>query len=159
MAVLGINHVKDTIVGDSMIRGVSGGQKRRVTTGEMLVSPKPIKLMDNISNGLDSATTFDIVYATKMVAEIQSATFVASLLQPPPEVFNLFDEVILLSEGQIIYHGPRSQVLGYFKGIGYEIPKFVDVADFLQEIPTSEGLRFINSKFKRAISTDDLAAR
>eukprot|EP00596_Hydrurales_sp_CCMP1899_P009770 CAMPEP_0119035166 /NCGR_PEP_ID=MMETSP1177-20130426/2120_1 /TAXON_ID=2985 /ORGANISM="Ochromonas sp, Strain CCMP1899" /LENGTH=1167 /DNA_ID=CAMNT_0006993119 /DNA_START=471 /DNA_END=3971 /DNA_ORIENTATION=+ len=158
LKVLGIDHVKDTIVGDAMIRGVSGGQKRRVTSGEMLVSPKPIKCMDCISNGLDTATTYDIIKATKSAAELQDTTFITALLQPPPEVFNLFDEIILMSEGQIIYHGPRDQVVQYFKGIGYDVPMFVDIADFLQELPTEEGARFINPSFKRAISSDNLLA-
>jgi ABC-type multidrug transport system ATPase subunit len=61
--------------------------------------------MDAITNGLDTATTFDIINATKSLAEILDQTFVISLLQPPPEVFNLFDEIILMSEGNIIYHG------------------------------------------------------
>jgi hypothetical protein len=55
----------------------------------MLVSPKPIKMMDCISNGLDTATTYDIIKATKSAAEIQDTTFITALLQPPPEVFNL----------------------------------------------------------------------
>lgn len=61
--------------------------------------------MDAITNGLDTATTFDIINATRSLADILDQTFVISLLQPPPEVFNLFDEIILMSEGNIIYHG------------------------------------------------------
>jgi ABC-type multidrug transport system ATPase subunit len=61
--------------------------------------------MDAITNGLDTATTFDIIHAAKSLAEVLDQTFVISLLQPPPEVFNLFDEIILMSEGNIIYHG------------------------------------------------------
>ena len=156
ISILGLEGCRNTIVGDAMIRGVSGGQKRRVTTGEMIISPKPIKFMDAISNGLDSATTFDIIRAAKSVAESLESTFVIALLQPPPETFNLFDEIILLSEGQIIYHGPKNQAVTYFKSIGYEVPKFVDVADFLQELPTQEGERFINTKFRRAPSTNNL---
>jgi ABC-type multidrug transport system ATPase subunit len=61
--------------------------------------------MDAITNGLDTATTFDIINATRSLADILDQTFVISLLQPPPEVFDLFDEIILMSEGNIIYHG------------------------------------------------------
>ena len=159
ISILGLEGCRNTIVGDHMVRGVSGGQKRRVTTGEMIISPKPIKFMDAISNGLDSATTFDIIRATKSVADNLEATFVIALLQPPPETFNLFDEIILMSEGQIIYHGPREKAVKYFKGIGYDVPQFVDIADFLQELPTKEGERFINPTFRRAVSTDNLALR
>jgi ABC-type multidrug transport system ATPase subunit len=59
-----------------------------------------------------------------------------SLLQPPPEVFDLFDDVMLLSEGQVVYHGPREQVMPFFNNLGFAIPKGVrmGVADFLQEV-------------------------
>ncbi len=78
---LGLTGCKDTVVGNGMIRGVSGGQKRRVTIGEMVTCPRPIKLMDSISNGLDSATTFDIVRTIKMFSTKVGTTIVISLLQ------------------------------------------------------------------------------
>ena len=115
--------------------------------------------MDAISNGLDSATTFDIIRAVKSVAESLDSTYVIALLQPPPETFNLFDEIILMTEGQIIYHGPRDEAVPYFSSIGYDVPPSVDVADFLQELPTEEGQRFINPNFRREPSSSDLAAR
>ena len=159
LSIIGLDGCRDTIVGDAMIRGVSGGQKRRVTMGEMIISPKPIKFMDSVSNGLDSATTFDIMRATKNVADSLQSTFIVALLQPPPETFNLFDEIIILSEGQIIYHGARERVVEYFKSIGYEVPDFLDVADFLQELPTKEGERFVNTRFRYTPSTNNLAIR
>ena len=57
-----------------------------------------------------------------------------SLLQPPPEVFDLFDDVLLLSEGQVVYHGPREDVVGFFSNMGFTIPYRKGVADFLQEV-------------------------
>lgn len=61
--------------------------------------------MDCISNGLDTATTLDIVKALQVINRTLSVTSVVSLLQPPPDVYRLFDEIILLSEGHIVYHG------------------------------------------------------
>jgi ABC-type multidrug transport system ATPase subunit len=145
MTVLGLNSCKDTYVGNDMIRGVSGGQKRRVTVGEMMLLPGEIKVMDAISNGLDAATTFDIVHAMKTFVSTMKATGVVSLLQPSPEVFNQFDDLILLSQGQIIYHGPVEDVLEYFESIGYVCPSNVDVADFLQEVPMPEGQKYLKS--------------
>eukprot|EP01031_Cornospumella_fuschlensis_P039582 gene39582-48189_t len=144
MTTLGLKGVKDTYVGNASIRGVSGGQKRRVTVGEVIVCPRPVKMMDSISNGLDTATTFDIVQAIRAVNHIMGLTTVISLLQPPPDVYNLFDEIILLNEGQIIYQGARENVLSYFHDLGYTCPSNMDEADFLQELPTPEGRRFIS---------------
>ncbi len=81
MLALGLNGCKDTVVGNGMIRGVSGGQKRRVTIGELTACPRPVKLMDSISNGLDSATTYDIVRAIKVISTKIGTTVVLSLLQ------------------------------------------------------------------------------
>ena len=79
--MLGLYECSDTLVGDGMIRGVSGGQKRRVTLGEMLVAPRSIKFLDAISNGLDAATTYDIIQSLKFVSNAYGFTTVISLLQ------------------------------------------------------------------------------
>lgn len=70
--------------------------------------------MDSISNGLDTATTYDIVQAIRAVNHIMGLTTVISLLQPPPDVYKLFDEVIILHEGQIIYQGNAIASLSEF---------------------------------------------
>ena len=92
----------DTPVGSDMIRGISGGQKKRVTTGEMLVGPKKTLFMDEISTGLDSSTTFQIVKAMGDFVHLRDGTVLMSLLQPAPEVYNLFDDILLLSEGETL---------------------------------------------------------
>jgi ABC-type multidrug transport system ATPase subunit len=79
--ILGLSECSSTLVGDASIRGVSGGQKRRVTLGEMLIPPRRIKYMDAISNGLDAATTFDIMQALRFVTHSVHMTTVVSLLQ------------------------------------------------------------------------------
>jgi hypothetical protein len=109
----------------------------------MVVNPRPVKLMDCISNGLDSATTLDIVRTVRDVCHTLHTTSVLSLLQPPPEVFALFDTVVLLSEGRALYFGPREEVLPYFAALGYECPANMDAADFLQVVSSPEGLRLL----------------
>ncbi|RLN37246.1 hypothetical protein BBJ28_00016764, partial [Nothophytophthora sp. Chile5] len=103
---LGLQNCQHTIVGDAMYRGISGGEKRRVTTGEMEFGLKFVTLMDEISTGLDSAAAFDIVAAQRSMAKHLHKTVVISLLQPSPEIFSLFDDVLLLNEGRVLYHGP-----------------------------------------------------
>ncbi|XP_050231595.1 pleiotropic drug resistance protein 1-like [Mercurialis annua] len=134
LKILGLEVCADVMVGNEMIRGVSGGQKKRVTTGEMLVGPSKALFMDEISTGLDSSTTFQIVKSLKQYIRILNGTAVISLLQPPPETYNLFDDIILLSDGQIVYHGPRENVLEFFEYMGFKCPERKGVADFLQEV-------------------------
>lgn len=130
---------KDTFVGNDDVRGVSGGQRRRVTVGEMMQGQNPVACCDEISTGLDAAVTYDIVHSICAFSKAARTTRVISLLQPGPETFSLFDEVILLAEGYVIYAGPIDQVVEYFERLGYKQTATVDVADFLQLIPTPDG--------------------
>ncbi|KAL6334314.1 hypothetical protein AAG906_014715 [Vitis piasezkii] len=134
LKILGLDICADTMVGDEMIRGISGGQRKRVTTGEMLVGPSKALFMDEISTGLDSSTTYQIVNSLKQTIHILNGTAVISLLQPAPETYNLFDDIILLSDSQIVYQGPREDVLEFFESMGFKCPARKGVADFLQEV-------------------------
>ncbi|CAI0410723.1 unnamed protein product [Linum tenue] len=134
MQLLGLDLCANIIVGNDMRRGISGGQKKRVTTGEMLVGPAKVFLMDEISTGLDSSTTYQIVRFMKQMVHIMDVTMVISLLQPAPETYELFDDIILISENHIVYQGPRENVLEFFKNVGFKCPERKGVADFLQEV-------------------------
>ncbi|XP_030549974.1 ABC transporter G family member 38-like isoform X1 [Rhodamnia argentea] len=141
LRILGLEVCANTMIGNEMMRGISGGQKKRVTTGEMLVSPVNALFMDNISTGLDSSTTFQIVNSIRQSIHIFNKTALVSLLQPPPETYELFDDIILLSEGQIVYQGPRECVLEFFESMGFRCPDRKGVADYLQEVTSRKDQR------------------
>ncbi|KAJ9684813.1 hypothetical protein PVL29_017010 [Vitis rotundifolia] len=134
LKMLGLDICADIVVGDDMRRGISGGEKKRVTTGEMLVGPAKALFMDEISTGLDSSTTFQIVKFMRQMVHIMEVTMIISLLQPAPETYDLFDAIILQCEGQIVYQGPRENILEFFESVGFKCPKRKGVADFLQEV-------------------------
>ncbi|KAG6963130.1 hypothetical protein JG688_00008280 [Phytophthora aleatoria] len=139
---LGLKNCQDTIVGDAMIRGVSGGERKRVTTGEMEFGMKFVSLMDEISTGLDSAATFDIIKTQRSIAHKLNKTVVIALLQPSPEIFALFDNVMILNEGELMYHGPVSKVAGYFEDLGFKCPLERDIADYLLDLGTRQQYRY-----------------
>ncbi|GBG34973.1 ABC transporter G family member 53 [Hondaea fermentalgiana] len=139
---LALTNAADTIVGDELLRGVSGGEKKRVTSAEMLMGRRPIALYDQISTGLDSAATFDICRRITGVAKSLALTPVVALLQPPPETYSLFDEILILALGHIVFHGPREDVLPYFSSIGFDCPHDRDIADFIQEVTTPARTRY-----------------
>ncbi|XP_078438732.1 pleiotropic drug resistance protein TUR2-like [Wolffia australiana] len=134
LRILGLEICADTMIGDWMIRGISGGQKKRVTTGEMLVGPSKTLFMDEISTGLDSSTTYQIVNSLRQSVHILGGTALIALLQPAPETYDLFDDILLISDGQIVYQGPRENVLEFFESMGFQCPERKGVADFLQEV-------------------------
>uniref|UniRef100_A0A1D1ZGN1 Pleiotropic drug resistance protein 3 n=1 Tax=Anthurium amnicola TaxID=1678845 RepID=A0A1D1ZGN1_9ARAE len=100
----------------------------------MLVGPARVFFMDEISTGLDSSTTLQIVNSMKQSINILGGTAVISLLQPAPETYMRFDDIILLSDGQIVFQGPREHVHEFFETIGFRCPERKGVADFLQEV-------------------------
>ena len=102
----------------------------------MLVGPANVLFMDEISTGLDNSTTFQIVNSLKQNIHIFNGTAVISLLQPAPETYELFDDIILLSDGQIVYQGPREHVLEFFETVGFRCPERKGITDFLQEVRT-----------------------
>ncbi|RVW53909.1 Pleiotropic drug resistance protein 1 [Vitis vinifera] len=103
-------------------------------TGEILVGPARALFMDEISTGLDSSTAFQIVNSLRQSIHILNGTALISLLQPAPETYNLFDGIILLSDGKIVYQGPCENVLEFFGYMGFKCPERKGVADFLQEV-------------------------
>ncbi|PON66383.1 ABC-2 type transporter [Parasponia andersonii] len=104
------------------------------TIGEILVGPAKALFIDEISTGLESSATYQVVNSLKQYVHISDETAVISLLQPAPETYELFDDIILLSDGQIVYQGPRENVLEFFESTGFKCPESKSVADFLQEV-------------------------
>ena len=100
----------------------------------MIVGPTKTLFMDEISTGLDSSTTYQIVKCLQQIVHLNEGTILMSLLQPAPETFNLFDDIILISEGQIVYQGPREHIVEFFESCGFRCPERKGTADFLQEV-------------------------
>ncbi|KAH7833611.1 hypothetical protein Vadar_008066 [Vaccinium darrowii] len=134
LKILGLDICADIIVGDAMRTGISGGQKRRLTTGEMIIGPAKVLLMDEISTGLDSSSTRQVVTCLQQWTHITGSTTMLSLLQPAPEIFDLFDDIILMAEGKIVYQGPRDNIVEFFEHCGFRCPSRKGIADFLQEV-------------------------
>ncbi|RLN47233.1 hypothetical protein BBJ29_008882 [Phytophthora kernoviae] len=133
---------KNTVVGDAMMHGVSGGERKRVTKGEMAFGSNYVMMMDEISTGLDSVATFAIIATQRSIANKFCKTVVISLLQPSPEVFAPFDNVMFLNDGHIMYHGPREKTLGHFESLGFWHPLHRDGADFLLDLRTDEQYQY-----------------
>ncbi|ETP46123.1 hypothetical protein F442_07587 [Phytophthora nicotianae P10297] len=156
--ILGLEDCADTVVGDALLRGVSGGERKRVTIGEVLVGGQSLFLCDEISTGLDSAATFDIVKSMRTWCKTLGGSVVIALLQPTPEVVEMFDDILMINEGYMVYHGPRTEILEYFEGHGFTCPPRVDPADFLIEVTSGRGHRYANGSVPvkdLAVSSED----
>jgi hypothetical protein len=141
LQLLHLSGCADTLLGGGAVRGVSGGERKRVSVAEALVSNARLLCLDEISTGLDASVTYDILASVAAWAAAMRGTVAVSLQQPTPEVFALFHDVALLREGQTVYHGAREALSGYLGGLGYAVPQAAqggaDVADFLLELLSS----------------------
>ena len=148
--MIGLEEATNTIIGNDLLRGVSGGQRKRVTLGEMLITNSRAFFLDEVSTGLDSAITFHIFNALRSYCHECRNSVVTALLQPTPETYGLFDEVVLLRDGEVVYHGPREGVRPFFsEQLGFPIPDDEDEAGFVVDYLTNPTLLMENQRRKR----------
>lgn len=134
LRTLQLEDVRDTIIGDGENRGVSGGQKKRVNIGMEMVADPTVLFLDEPTSGLDSTTSQVVMKALKECAQYGTAVIVV-LHQPRFEIFQMFDDVMILGKGgRTIYLGPVRDVVNYFQSIGFQLPPFVNPADFLMDV-------------------------
>ncbi|KAF2971491.1 hypothetical protein GQX73_g2127 [Xylaria multiplex] len=131
---LGISHTMDTAVGDEFIRGVSGGERKRVSLAEVMATEASVQFWDNSTRGLDASNAFDFAKVLRRVTNDQRKTMIATLYQAGNGIYNQFDKVLVLAEGKQIYYGPTSEAKGYFENLGFQCPSSGNVADFLTSV-------------------------
>ncbi|KAJ7261710.1 ABC-2 type transporter-domain-containing protein [Mycena haematopus] len=118
--IFGLRHVRGTQVGDNAIRGVSGGEKKRVSIAEALATRMRIGAWDNSTRGLDASTALEFGRALRMATDFSRVTTIVSIYQASETLYSLFDKVCVLSEGKMVYFGPADQARDYFLSLGYE---------------------------------------
>ncbi|KAK4535009.1 hypothetical protein CDCA_CDCA03G1034 [Cyanidium caldarium] len=136
---LGLTHCQDTIVGNDMMRGVSGGEKKRVTIGEMTLRlSSQIWMLDQWTRGLDAATAMDLQERVTAIARQRHITVISVMQQPSQEIYNSYDKVMLMEAGKILYFGPTKDAERYFYEIGYRRPRKRLLPEFLATIGDPE---------------------
>ncbi|KAF7763700.1 hypothetical protein Agabi119p4_8237 [Agaricus bisporus var. burnettii] len=129
--VFGLRHARKTPVGDHLLRGVSGGEKKRVSIAESLAARSCIGAWDNSTRGLDSSTALEFVQAIRIATDTFRTTNMVSLYQAGEPLYKHFDKVCVIYEGKMAYFGPADQARQYFIGMGYEPANRQTTADFL----------------------------
>lgn len=125
---LSIQDCAGTMIGSQTVKGISGGQKRRVSIGVELISDPPIIFLDEPTSGLDSLSALSI---TQMIKEFAKSGKVVIMVihQPSTEIFNLIDDLLLVANGHVIAHGPMKSVAKQFEAIGHPCPPQTNPAD------------------------------
>uniref|UniRef100_A0AAY4ANT2 ABC transporter domain-containing protein n=1 Tax=Denticeps clupeoides TaxID=299321 RepID=A0AAY4ANT2_9TELE len=130
---LGLSKVADARVGTQMIRGISGGERKRTSIGmEMIIDPT-VLFLDEPTTGLDASTANSVLLLLKRMAN-RGQTIIMSIHQPRYSIYRLFDTLTLLVSGKLVYHGPTQNALDYFGNIGYACEAHNNPADFFLDI-------------------------
>lgn len=156
---LGLGKARNTIVGDEKVRGVSGGERKRANIAVQLISNPAILFLDEPTSGLDSFQAQAVMESMKAMTE-HGRLVITVIHQPRSSIFEMFDKLLLLSEGRVVYMGDAGDAAKYFGKVGFPPPKFFNPADYFLDIlsPDSRSTELESQSSKRILSLSDLWA-
>lgn len=134
-------------VGNDFVRGVSGGERKRVSIAEAALGGAPIQAWDNSTRGLDSATALEFVRTLRTSTELGGSTAIVAIYQASQSIYDVFDKVSVLYEGRQIYFGRTDAAKKFFVDLGFQCPERQTTADFLTSI-TSPAERTVRPGFE-----------
>ncbi|KAI4177704.1 MAG: hypothetical protein LQ343_000167 [Gyalolechia ehrenbergii] len=129
-----IEHTLGTKVGDEFVRGVSGGEKKRVSIAEAMITRASTQCWDNSTRGLDASTALEYVESLRTLTNMAHISTLVALYQAGESLYELFDKVVLIDEGRCLYYGSTQNAVPYFEGLGFERPARWTTADFLTSV-------------------------
>ncbi|CAI8593084.1 unnamed protein product [Vicia faba] len=130
---LGLTKCEDSIVGNSRLRGVSGGERKRVSIGQELLINPSLLFLDEPTSGLDSTTAQRIVSTLSDLAK-GGRTILMTIHQPSSRLYYMFNKVLLLAEGNVVYFGKGSEAIQHFSNMGYAPALAMNPSDFLLDL-------------------------
>lgn len=137
--IFGLRHTYKTKVGNDFVRGVSGGERKRVSIAEALAADAKVYCWDNATRGLDASTALEYALALRLLTNLLVATNFVTIYQASENIYEKFDKVTVLLEGRQIYFGPIYEAKAYFEKMGFECPKRQATPEFLTAITDPKG--------------------
>jgi len=130
MDLLGLTKSSNTIVGSTKVRGLSGGERKRLSIACELISSPPVIILDEPTSGLDSYQAAQVTEFLRKLAD-SGKTIISVIHQPSQQVFSMYDDLLLISEGHLMYYGEVNKVRSYLQNIGYSCSKDTGTAEFI----------------------------
>ncbi|CAG8892652.1 unnamed protein product [Penicillium egyptiacum] len=140
-----IEHALGTKVGNELIRGISGGEKKRTSIAEAMVTKASTQCWDNSTKGLDASTALEYVQSLRSLTNTANVSTIVALYQASESLFELFDKVILIEDGKCSFFGPIQDAKAYFEGLGFECPPRWTTPDFLTSVSDPHARRVKDS--------------
>jgi ATP-binding cassette subfamily G (WHITE) protein 2 (SNQ2) len=131
LKMFNIEHTANTVVGNAFIRGVSGGERKRVSIAEMMVTSATVLAWDNTTRGLDASTALDFAKSLRIMTNIYKTTTFVSLYQASENIYRQFDKVMVIDGGRQVFFGPASEARAYFEGLGFKEKPRQTTPDYL----------------------------
>ncbi|KAF9907297.1 hypothetical protein EC991_011119 [Linnemannia zychae] len=130
----GLTKQVETVVGNAFIRGISGGERKRLSIAEQMATRSSVNMWDGATRGLDASSALDYVKSLRVQTNLLHKATVVTIYQASENIYDLFDKTILLYEGRCIYFGPANEARQYFIDLGFECPARQTTADYLTAI-------------------------
>jgi ABC-type multidrug transport system ATPase subunit len=137
---LKLNKCSGTRIGGPLVKGVSGGERKRTSIGVELITDPALIFLDEPTTGLDSFTATSVMEILKDLAIKDGRTVVSTIHQPNSDIFESFDRLMLLAKGKIIYMDQACLAVDYFAGIGFQCPDLSNPADYFMTIMSIESI-------------------
>ena len=165
IAELGLVKARDTIIGNDKVRGVSGGERKRVSIGVQLLSDPAVLFLDEPTSGLDAFQSQAVMECLKNLAT-NGRLVISVIHQPRSSIYEMFDKLLILSEGRTMYYGDAEKAVDYFVSVGYTCPDAFNPADFFLDLlspdnrsseseeETANRIRFLGQKWKEYSSSE-----
>lgn len=149
--IFGLTHTYDTKVGNDFVRGVSGGERKRVSIAEAVVARGSVYCWDNATRGLDASTALEYAKAIRIMTNLQESTAFVTIYQASENIYNTFDKVTVLYAGRQIYYGTTDDAKDYFSRMGYECPARQATAEYLTALTDPNGFHQIRDGFENKV--------
>jgi ABC-type multidrug transport system ATPase subunit len=134
LRMFAIKHTQNTLVGNAYVRGVSGGERKRVSIAETLATKSTVVCWDNSTRGLDASTALDYAKSLRIMTDVSDRTTITTLYQAGEGIYELMDKVLVIDEGRMLYQGPAKEARKYFEDLGFYAPPRQTTPDFLTSI-------------------------
>jgi ATP-binding cassette, subfamily G (WHITE), eye pigment precursor transporter len=150
--VLRLEKICDNLIGNALIQGLSGGEKKRVSIGNELIAEPAVLILDEPTSGLDSFNAQHLVEVLVQQAKM-GKTIIMTIHQPSSKMFSMFDRLIVMCKGQIVFQGPTNKAISYFEEAGFSCPDWINPPEYFMRVLHIENTASLSENENEVLST------